>query len=124
MAYLNFSPLEGESRIASASDASSFSPTELRVIDLAERIDAGSELAHDSRLGRFVEGVLGIRLARPLADPRLETLRRFVSLARHHADDVDEEDIRGLVEAGYSPGQAYGLLTWLGKKDDRQIHLI
>ena len=124
MAYLNFSPLEGETRTASASDASRFSSTELRVIDLAQRIDASQELSHESRLGRFVEAVLGMRLARPLADPRLETLRRFASLARHHSDDVGEDDVRSLIEAGYSPGQAFGLLTWLGNRGDRQIHLI
>lgn len=119
MAYLDFSALEGESRLASASDAGRFSTTELRVIDLAERIDASRELSHGSRFGRFVEGVLGVRLPRPLADPRLESLRRFASLARHHNGDIAEDDIRGFIEAGYSRGQAYGLLSWLGEKARR-----
>ena len=120
MAYMNFSPLEADSR-ASASDAGRFSSTELRVIDLAERIDATSEMSHERLLGRFAE-LLGMRLPRPLADPRLESLRRFASLARHHSDAVGEEDVRGLVEAGYSPGQAYGLLAWLGSKGRRAAH--
>ena len=120
MAYMNFSPLEADGR-ASASDASRFSSTELRVIDLAERIDATSEMSHESLLGRFAE-LLGMRLPRPLADPRLESLRRFASLARHHSDDVGKEDVRSLVNAGYSPGQAYGLLSWLGSKGRRAIH--
>ena len=113
MAYLDFSPLEADSR-ASAADAGRFTATELRVIDLAERIDATRERSHRSGLGRLIEGALGIRLPRPLADPRLETLRRFASLARHHGGDVGEEDVRSLVQAGYSPGQAYGLLAYLG----------
>ena len=120
MAYMNFSPLEADSR-ASASDASRFSSTELRVIDLAERVDATSEISHESLLGRLAE-FLGMRLPRPLADPRLESLRRFASLARHRSADVGEEEICGLVEAGYSPGQAYGLLAWLASKGRRAAH--
>ena len=114
MAYLGFSPLDGESRAATASDAGLFSPTELRVIGLAERQDALREIAPRSRLGRFFEWAFGMRLARPLADARLESLRRFASLARHHADDVGAEDLRSFVDAGYSHGQAFGLLAYLG----------
>lgn len=114
MAYLDFSPLAGETRSASAADAGRFSPTELRVIDLAERIDASREIDHRGRFGRFVEWALGIRLARPLADPRLESLRRFASLARHHPREVRDDDVRHFVEAGFSRGQAYGLLAHLG----------
>ncbi len=122
MAYLDLSPLQGETRIATASDAGRFSPIELRVIDLAERIDATTEIAPHSRLGRFAEWALGIRLPRPLADPRLETLRRFASLVRHHADDVAEDDVRSLIDAGYSHGQAFGLLAYLGGQGRRQTH--
>lgn len=122
MAYLNFSPLDGETRTASAADAGHFSSTELRVIDFAERVDATLEIDHQGRLGRFVEWALGIRLARPLADPRLETLRRFASLARHHADDIATDDIERFVEAGYSQGQAYGLLAYLGSHGRQVAH--
>ena len=122
MAYLNFSPLDGETRIASAADAIAFSSVELRVIDFAERIDATGEIDHQSRLGRLIEWALGIRLARPLADARLESLRRFASLARHHARDVGEDDIRQLVEAGYSRGQAHGLLDYLRRRDRETMH--
>lgn len=114
MAYLSFSPLDGESRVATASDAGLFSPTELRVIGFAERVDATREIAHQSRLGRFVEWALGMRLPRPLADPRLESLRRFASLARHHQTEIGQEDVEKFVEAGYSRNQAYGLIDYLG----------
>ncbi len=117
MACMGFSTLEADSR-ASASDASRFSSTELRVIDLAERVDAVSEISHESLLGRLAE-LLGMRLPSPLANPRLASLRRFASLARHHSDDVSVEDICALVEAGFTPGQAYGLLAWLGGKGHR-----
>ncbi|MES2496663.1 MAG: hypothetical protein V4618_11145 [Pseudomonadota bacterium] len=120
MAYLGFSPLDGETRTATASDVGLFSPTELRVIGLAERIDATREIAHHSRLGRFAEWALGVRLGRPLADPRLESLRRFTSMARHHADQLGAEDVTRLVAAGYSRRQAQGLLSYLtGCRHDR-----
>lgn len=116
MAYMNFSPTEGQSRVATASDAGRFTSTELRVIDFAERIDATQEIPPGGALGRFIEWMTGIHLARPLADPRLESLRRFASLARHHADDVAAADIERFVETGYSRGQAFGLLAYLGER--------
>lgn len=116
MAYLSFSPLDGENRTATASDAGLFSSTELRVIGLAERGDATREIAPDSRFGRFAEWAFGLRLARPLADPRLESLRRFASLARHHAEQVGAQEVSRFVEAGYSRGQALGLLAYLGHR--------
>jgi hypothetical protein len=122
MAYMNFSPFAGENRVATASDAGRFTSTELRVIDLAERIDATREIHHAGALGRFLEWATGIRLGRPLADPRLESLRRFASLARHHGDDVAADDVERFVEAGYSHGQAFGLLAYLGDRSRRTLH--
>ena len=119
MAYLGFTPLDGESRTATASDAGLFSSTELRVIGLAERVDATREIAPHSRFGRFVEWALGVRLARPLADPRLESLRRFASLARHHADELGDDDVGSFLASGYSRGQAQGLLAYLGGEGRR-----
>ncbi|KKC27153.1 hypothetical protein [Sphingomonas sp. SRS2] len=122
MAYLDFSSLAGETRGGSAADAGSFSSTELRVIDFAERVDASREIDHRGRFGRFVEWALGIRLARPLADNRLESLRRFASRARHHPRDIGAEDISRFVDAGFSRGQAYGLLAYLGGRARPTLH--
>jgi hypothetical protein len=46
---------------------------------------------------------IGLRPKLPLADPRLETLRRFVGRLRSQAD-VSELKLR-LVELGFHPGQ-------------------
>ncbi len=129
MAYMNFNSASWHQDTtlvveASAADVSRFSPVELRVIDFAQRVDATREIAPHGRLGRFIEWALGVRLGRPLADPRLERLRRFASLARHHRNDVGERDVQSLIEAGYSPGQAYGLLDYLigGQPAKRTAH--
>lgn len=113
MAYMGFTPLDGEARAPAAIDASLFTPTELRVIGLAERIDASREIDSASRLGRFVEWALGLRLPRPLADARLERLRRFASLARHHAERIDGAEIEAMIGTGYSRAQVEGLFDYL-----------
>ena len=115
MAYISFSPWVAEGAVATpaSEEVYRFSSLELRVIAHAERNDATREIPHGSRLGRFLERVFGMKLGRPLADPHLESLRRFASLARHHPDDVAENDLHHLVDAGYSLGQAFGLLAYL-----------
>lgn len=117
MAYMNFNSwhdgADAVATVATPADAGRFSAVELRVIDFAQRVDATREIEPSGRLGRFIEWALGIRLGRPLADSRLEKLRRFASLARHHGDAVGEQDVVSLIDAGYSPGQAYGLLAYL-----------
>jgi hypothetical protein len=117
MAYLSFTPWPTENGVGvqpaiTAAEASAFTAVELRVIALAERVDATSELSHQSRLGRFLERVFGVKLGRPLANPRLESLRRFASLARHHPEELREADMQEFVRAGFSPGQASGLATY------------
>ena len=124
MAYLSFSPWPtengaGASAAATPDDASRFSALELRVIGLAERVDATREIPHDSRLGRFLEKIFGAKLMRPLADARLESLRWFVSLTAHHMKDVTEADVQQLVRAGYSPSQVYGLLAYFSGRGSR-----
>ncbi|MHA6766763.1 hypothetical protein [Sphingobium ummariense] len=100
-------------RCATAADAGLFSTIELRAIDLGESVDATREIRPRIWIRRLLEFVIGARLPRPLADPRLERLRQFTSLARHHCDRVSEADVVSLVNAGYSQAQAYGLFAYL-----------
>lgn len=124
MAYVDFSPglidshaIDG--RVASPAEAARFTSIELHVIAAAEREDALRELSPRSRTGRLLQWAFGIELKRPLANPRLETLRRFASLASHHPAKVGDADLRRFVEAGYSPGQATGLLDYLSGRRGR-----
>lgn len=120
MAYLSFSPWAAENgaavRTATASDVIRFTPLELRVIAFAERVDATREMSRQSRVGRFLERAFGVKLNPPLASPRLESLRRFASLARHHPQEVAEADLQNLVSSGFSQGQAHGLLTYFSAR--------
>lgn len=116
MAYMSFSPWEAESadrqHKATADDVVLFSPLELRVINLGARTDISRELTAASRVGRLLEKLFGLKLDHPLASPRLEKLRRYASLVRHHPDEIGETDMSDLVAAGFSAGQAHGLFDY------------
>lgn len=126
MAYVDFSQTAAESlqdgRIATPSDAALFTPLELRIIALAEREDVTREIEPHSRLGRLLERVTGSRLRRPLANPRLESLRRFASLARHHPERLSAASIAEFVAAGFSEGQAWGLRNHLAGRARTLAH--
>lgn len=53
---------------------------------------------------RLTRVLTGIEPPRPLADPRLEALRRFVCSARRQRDDADDH-ARALLEHGFNPAQ-------------------
>lgn len=123
MAYMSFTPWEAHGHttrngrnaavdMPTAVDAGMFTPLELRVISLGERYDASRELSQESRGARLLERLFGLTLHAPLANPRLERLRRFASLAQHHPDKVAEGDVADMIAAGFAPGQVLGLLDY------------
>jgi len=124
MAYMSFTPWEanGHNRrgpaidAPTAVDAGMFTPLELRVISLGERYDAARELSQESRRARLLERLFGITLHAPLANARLESLRRFASLAYHHPDRVAEGDVADMIGAGFAPGQVLGLLEYFSDR--------
>jgi len=81
------------------------SPLEWKVVSLAMREAGEAGRAGDRRgwLSRLFGTAVGLRPKLPLADPRLETLRRFVCRVRDRAD-VSEIKPR-LIELGFHPGQ-------------------
>lgn len=78
---------------------------EWKVVSLAirEAAEAGCGSMRSSWLGRMVRRAAGVAPKMPLADPRLETLRRFVCRVRGRADASDLSS--RLVEYGYSQNQ-------------------
>lgn len=85
-----------------------FSVLELRVIALS----AGEEVASlepRSRFGNLLAALFGWRRGNPLADPRLEALRRLSILARAMGDRLADVEVNNFIDAGFSHGQA----AWL-----------
>ena len=83
--------------------APTLSALEWKVVSLAMREAESGGQRRRGWLGRWIEGSTGIRPPLPLADPRLETLRRFVGRVRAQADASDLK--RRLVEFGFQPSQ-------------------
>jgi len=85
-----------------------FTPLEARVIALSTR-DRIDTVRERSRGRRLLDALFGIRRSAPLADPKLETLRRFTILARLADGRLPEREIEQFLAAGYSPLQARAL---------------
>lgn len=82
-----------------------FEPLELRVIALAEA-DPVASIGSPTRFRRLFERWFGFKLPRPLANERLEALRRFAVLARVSGDGMPAEEVRNFLTAGFSLRQA------------------
>lgn len=119
MAYLNFSPIQGESVAApanrSSTPASAFSALEWQVVALARK-DRLSSLRTPSRVGAALGVVFGSRRANPrLADPALEALRRTAVLAWHRGDAIPARDISAFHDAGYTTNQYDALIASISR---------
>lgn len=93
---------------SAAAHAARFTPVEARVIALADS-DRLESVSGRSRFGRLIDAVFGIRRSNPLADPRLEALRRFTVLARLSDGRLPTAEIERFVAAGFSAAQARAL---------------
>ncbi len=93
-------------RSATNHETPSLSALEWKVVTLAMR-EAGEAGAGGTRrrgwLRRMIDGGTGLRPKLPLADPRLETLRRFVCRVRDRADVSELK--HSLIELGFHPNQ-------------------
>lgn len=92
-------------RAENRADVPPLSALEWKVVSLAMR-EAGEARGTGERrgwLGRLFGSATGMRPRLPLADPRLEALRRFVCRVRDRAD-VSELKPR-LIELGFHPNQ-------------------
>jgi len=105
MAYLAPSTVFTSKTVPGDSDAPTLSALEWKVVSLAirEAADAGCGSVKSSWLGRLMRRAAGVAPKMPLADPRLETLRRFVCRVRGRADASDL--ISALRDLGYSQNQ-------------------
>jgi hypothetical protein len=80
--------------------APDFTPLEWSVIGLAQK-DAMRSVRPRRILHRIVERLLGLASAQRLADPRLETLRRFAVLVRSRGLPQPEKELSRFLQAGF-----------------------
>jgi hypothetical protein len=85
-----------------------FDPLELKVIALAEA-DPVASIGAPTRFRRSVERWFGFKLPKPLANERLEALRRFAVLSRVSSGRLPAEEVKHFLTAGFSLLQARAL---------------
>ena len=87
---------------------------ELAVVEMARA--EGPRSADPGLLSNRVARVLfGIAVPRPLANERLEAIRRF-AVAAWYRDQVPESRVRALFEAGMSSNDAWRLLAYVASR--------
>ena len=82
------------------------SDLERRTLRLARRDPAASAVP-PSRLGRRLRRLFGVNAPNPLADPRLEALRRYAVMLRHHTQALPRTETERLRNAGFSERQIF-----------------
>jgi hypothetical protein len=93
---------------AAESNEVRFAPLELQVIGLAEA-DPVASIGAPTRFARWFERWFGFERPAPLADARLEALRRFAVLVRVTGGRLPREDVERFLTAGFTLLQARAL---------------
>lgn len=119
MAYLNFAEpapalLYRPAALAKAAPAASLSALEWSVVALARR-DSLNSLRTPGPIGKAMAVVFGSTSENPIADPRLEALRRMAVYGWHRGFAVPASEIDRFFEVGFSPDQLELLLTSIGR---------
>ena len=86
--------------------------TEWSVIDMA-RAEGPRSANSNGFLNRLMSTLFGIAIARPLANERLESLRRF-ALAAWFRPEIRLRDMRRLFAAGFSSNDAARIIAYVG----------
>ncbi|AGH51244.1 MULTISPECIES: hypothetical protein [Sphingomonadales] len=112
MAFMDFAvaAATGTQPVAASKAFHLFDRAEWSVIGLAAHDDTTS-LAPDGWWARLRHRLFGIEAPRPLANERLEALRRFAVTARLRRRKIDHHEIARFVAAGFSAFQADMLLA-------------
>ncbi|UYY58206.1 hypothetical protein [Sphingomonas sp. S2-65] len=118
MAYLNFSPLQGQplaDAIPTKRAATGFSALEWQVVAIAQR-DGLSSLRRPGRLSMALGVVFGGQRTSPrLADERLEALRRAAVIAWRRGPALPPHEVRAFHKAGFTPEQYDTLLASISR---------
>lgn len=104
MAYRNFSNV-GDIDLSIGTSArvhaASFTGLEWSVVEIARR-DPWSSIQPAGRLAGKILEWLGSKPTPPLANPRLEALRRFAVVDHHLGDRTPDHEVAQFVSAGFS----------------------
>lgn len=112
MAYRDFAPPPYETLAVGVREARSrlaeppLTPIERDAISASLR-DPVWSLAPSGRVRRTLHWIFDTRRPNPLANSRLEALRRFAVLVRRLGDRLDDAEVERLALAGYSPSQIH-----------------
>lgn len=108
MAYRNFSEIAvantSRDNVPPAIEQAGFAPLEWIVVALAQR-DPLASLKTPGRMAIALRVLFGGRSNSPLADPRLEALRRFVIITHHLGDRLPPAEVTHFLEAGFNRAQ-------------------
>lgn len=91
----------------------SLSELDWKVVEMAKD-DGPRSINPDGAFTRFMQDFFGLPITRKLASEKLETLRRFCVRAWHW-DFVRTDDMRDLMEAGYSSADALQILAHIAR---------
>jgi hypothetical protein len=108
LAPMSFAPAQPIKETAAA-----FSRDEWTIINLA-RNDGLSSLREESPFKDLLRQIFGIERKRPLANPRLESIRRIAVLSWHYSYNVASSEIRAFFAAGFSPDHYDAMLAHIG----------
>lgn len=99
-----------------------FTTRERTVIDLA-RDDRLSSLREESEFVEFLRLIFGMKRQTPLANPKLEALRRLAVLSWHNGYNVSTRDLTDFLNAGYSLDQYEAMLAHIGSERAASAHI-
>ncbi len=119
MAYVNFAQtapalIFHAPSAAKPAPAISFSALEWSVVALARR-DSLASLRTPGRIAKAMAAVFGSSSENPIADPRLEALRRMAVQGWHRGFAVPESEMARFFKAGFSANQLELLLTSISR---------
>lgn len=115
MAYVNFAEVAAPAPAGVRQEpCASLSGLEWSVVALAKR-DSMASLRSPGRVARAMALLFGTETQTPIADPRLEALRRLAVHGWHRGFAVPLEEIRRFHAAGFSAAQLELVLTSISR---------
>ena len=114
--------LEAYVAVSAAFDKTRLSPVEKQLVLLQASFDNGCDycMAAHSTVAGMVEMpddvLAALRTGGPIADPKLQALRRFVSAVVDKRGWPSDHDRKAFLAAGYSETQAMDVLVGIGQK--------